>query len=59
MTDNLEFIDTKFSSFKQQEDYKPPSQHLIFSKKDTKKHKKFVPGGEWANSDSDEETQKQ
>jgi hypothetical protein len=55
MTDKPDFINLKYSSFKQQEEYKPVGVNMFFSKtkKDDDK-KKFVPGGEWAEG-SDEE----
>ena len=61
MTENPDFINLKFSSFKKKEEYKPPSTHNLFFQKPKKttNKKKFVPGGEWADDkNSEEEIQK-
>lgn len=57
MTENPDFLNLKFTSFKKKEEYTPPSGHNLFFQKPKKnKNKtKFVPGGEWADDTSDSE----
>lgn len=52
MTDQPNFINLNYTSFAKKESYKPPQTTNLFNKKG-KKRQRFVPGGEWADDDSD------
>lgn len=51
MSNNPNFINLNFSSFKQKEEYKPPTNNFfVFQKpQQNAQKKKYIPGGEWAD----------
>ncbi len=56
MTEKPDFINLKFTSFKKQEEYKPPASHNLFFQQPKKDKKtKYVPSGEWADDNDLEE----